>query len=399
MTNPYPGSAGTDKGTWHASEVEDLQISQGNDVRKLGETSQAIGGDFKVVKHLYHESENSAPQDFSTTANPFSPGRHHYAPQVAWTPESYGARIRIVDYPADTSSSKIALQALGATAIARVLPTNPVAGLTVFLGELRQGIPRLCGADFFKGRSSLAKSAGSEYLNREFGWLPLISDVRRFTHAVRNSQEITDQYVRNSGRKVKRHYSFPIEESVVVLNEGSRNAHPVLTPTGFYNGSGQGTRIRTTSTKTQRWFKGCFTYYLPPIDAAGGHGKRNEALRNKLYGTRITPETLWNLAPWSWAADWFGNTGDVLRNVSAFQSDGLVMPYGYIMETKTVTVSYTLTGCSYKSYAAPKNFSNSLTTVVKQRRTATPFGFGFDWGSLSSRQNLILAALGLSRHG
>lgn len=391
FSNPYPNNQPTHLATHSATRKEHLQISDGHPIQLLGKTTKDIGGDFKVVKHSYHEGNNSQARDYSFTGNPHSSGAHMRCGQWA-----HAAYVSTSTFPAVTGSTEGTLQALGTKAIAYTIPTNPIAGLSVFLGELRQGIPRLCGTDFFRGRTNLARSAGSEYLNREFGWLPLISDVRKFSYAVSNSDEITKQYVRNSGRRIKRHFKFPLETSVDTFSYGAQKAVPTLTPTGFYSGTGNGVKSMVRSTKTERWFKGCFTYYLPPLDATGGNRKRNAALRNKLYGTRVTPETLWNLAPWSWAADWFANTGDILHNVSAFQSDGLVMPYGYMMETVTVSETYTLSNQPYASYA-PTTYTQTFTTTVKQRREATPYGFGFDLSALSGRQKLILAALGLSK--
>jgi hypothetical protein len=55
------------------------------------------------------------------------------------------------------------LNALGATAVSRVEPTNPAADLSQALGELyRDGLPSLPG----KQEGNL----GSEYLNMQFGW-------------------------------------------------------------------------------------------------------------------------------------------------------------------------------------------------------------------------------------
>lgn len=123
--------------------------------------------------------------------------------------------------------------------------------------------------------------------------------------------------------------------------------------------------------------------------------KRAEA--NKLLGTRLTPEVLWNLAPWSWAADWITNTGDVLHNISMFAQDGLVLRYGYVMEETIIERTWTLHGVGFKSSPGPYNFSSTLREIHKVRRKATPFGFGVSEEAFTPRQYSILAALGMSR--
>jgi hypothetical protein len=115
------------------------------------------------------------------------------------------------------------------------------------------------------------------------------------------------------------------------------------------------------------------------------------------FGVAFTPETLWNLTPWSWAADWFSNAGDVISNLSDSQRYGLIMPYGYIMVNTIQKRTYSVSGVS--DYGGSGNVPGSITFVTesKQRGKANPFGFGVSDGDLDPGQISILAALGLSR--
>lgn len=395
-TNPYP-SASPSVWTDPAYYKEDLQESSGHAHHLLGKSTGDIGGDFRVVKHAYHEGKSSEPRHFSTVSgNPHAPGYHYEVGQYAWRQDITPER-----FPSPNLSSKLTLQALGTTAIARCTPTNPLAGLSVALGELKAGLPKLVGSDLFRNRAQIARSAGSEYLNVQFGWLPLVNDVKAFHNSMVNSDELIRKYEANSGKRLKRRYEFPVEKTTTFLDEGKQNAVPLLlTPTGYYpwGTDSRGVRTRTISFERKIWFEGCFTYYLPPYDPSGDNSKRNHQIRNYLYGSRITPETLWDLTPWSWAADWIGNFGDVLQNVSSFHNDGLVMPYGYIMESTTHTVSYLLSGQTYTSYPGQKfNYTQTFTTTGKQRVRATPYGFGLSIDSFTDRQKAIILALGLSR--
>lgn len=122
---------------------------------------------------------------------------------------------------------------------------------------------------------------------------------------------------------------------------------------------------------------------------------RNAKIAERIWGVRLNPEVLWNLTPWSWAADWVTNAEDVFANVSAFSSEGLVMRYGYVMETTTTRITDTLRPTLGKY--GPYTLQHSYGTTVKVRRRATPYGFGLDPGTFSAYQWGIIAALGISK--
>jgi len=103
----------------------------------------------------------------------------------------------------------------GPKAIQATVPTRSVASLGVALGELKKdGIPALVGAESMKHRTSVARNAGSEYLNVEFGWAPLESDIKNALRAVFESGKILSQYQRDSGKWVRRRHHFPSVSSV-----------------------------------------------------------------------------------------------------------------------------------------------------------------------------------------
>jgi len=147
------------------------------------------------------------------------------------------------------------------------------------------------------------------------------------------------------------------------------------------------------------WFSGAFRYHVPIGDSTWERLSRYEQYSNYLFGTRITPEVVWNLAPWSWAVDWFTNAGDVIHNISTLGFDGLVMQYGYAMrqELRKAVIVHTTTGNGFSGLAAGLRASRTEVIEFKQRVPANPYGFGIDDISLSKTQLAILAALGLTR--
>jgi hypothetical protein len=290
--------------------------------------------------------------------------------------------------------------AKGSTAISRCIPTNPVSGLANFLGELkRDGLPSLPGEASLYGRRTgkPLKGISQDYLSAEFAIRPIISDVRKFAEVVTHHDKVLKQYLRDSGKNIRRSYRFPVESTTV---------SSVVSPSYFPQGGNlpaswfnAGVLHKQVVTTTEAWFSGKFTYYLKLEDSMLGKLRLHTQLANKLLGVRLTPELLWNLTPWTWAVDWESNFGDVFHNISQFSHDGLVMRYGYVMEQKTITTTYTLRDYSVKSGVSGPcpPLSMTITQQRKARKRASPFGFGVTIEDLSPRQIAIIAALGISQ--
>lgn len=306
-----------------------------------------------------------------------------------------------------SGSSPAALAAFGTTAIARTIPTNATAGLGQFLGELKNLPQRFtlhkwkpearvwlnkylqAGRNFNSARKFSARAA-NDWLNLQFGWLPFVSDILDTVEAIGKMDKTLQQFARDSGKNVRRSFSMPSDiQTETVKVGGAAYGHPVP-PTWLVQTPG--VLYRTTTTTTSRWFKGCYTYYLPETGLASV-----EAKVNKVFGTRINPKLLWQLAPWSWAIDWVTNAGDVVHNWSAFSADGLVLRYGYVMETITKTDTYSLLGLALKNNTSNLDATQMFIRTTKQRVRATPYGFGLDPGTFSNRQWSIIAALGISK--
>lgn len=293
------------------------------------------------------------------------------------------------------------LDALGTTAIRHTIPTNPLSGLGVFIGELKKdGLPSKQTLKNWKTLTAKHKSTrdrargpARQYLDAQFGLLPFVSDILSFGRVVRNRAKHIKQYGRNSGRNVRRRYNFPNRQETEIKELS--NGYPVPSlHSSFYKGAGR--KTRTTTATTTMWFSGCFTYYLPGGSDAASRAARAEANANKLFGIRLNAALLWKLAPWSWAIDWVSNVGDVIHNWSAFQNDGLVMRWGYIMARHEETETTTLTGCVLSQGGTVPMLADTVKRVSKQRRRATPYGFGLKFGNFSAKQWSIISALGIA---
>lgn len=229
-------------------------------------------------------------------------------------------------------------------------------------------------------------AAGSDYLNVEFGWLPLVSDLRKMARSVIKSHDIIKNYREHGrGQKVRRGYNFP------TLSDSSSAARSDFLPIPASSSIPLGQGTVTVRRQQDIWFAGAFRYHVPVADSQMEKFAVWKSNAQKLLGVSLTPETVWNVSPWSWLVDWQSNTGDVLHNISALGRDGLVLQYGYMM-THTL-----LEGTRSARFGAAGWASATRRVETKLRTPATPFGFGFDMTALTSRQSAILAALGMSR--
>jgi hypothetical protein len=394
-TGPYSGQPFTDvlssnSGEYNHSGTQYTE-SEGHQWRTI-KGLHDVGGPFFTQKS-YVGGISSARVNFSVPAG-FHDWVNHYeysGPILPVAPDSNG----VFPFPPSHLTSDDDLDEIGATAIARANPENAIVELSTTLGELiTGGLPSLVGSSTWKDRTKAAQKAGHEYLNVQFGWLPLVSDVNKFIDVVRNANAVLKQYERDAGRPVRRRIDLSSTTSE------SESMHPDTH--AFVYGSGgnflktSGIQVLRRSISQRRWFSGAFMYHLPT-----GYNARSEMDRIHLLTQRVglapTPDTLWNLAPWSWAVDWFSNAGDVVSNVSSFSVDGTVLAYGYLMEHTIVRDTYTLTGVRDQADNEVRIAPLTLVTETKVRKRANPYGFGVQWEGLSAFQLSILTALGLTK--
>lgn len=403
----------TKRRTWTSHSFEGK--GRGHTATKLVVERQETQTDSHQVSRLGVEGDIGGK--FFTT----STWSYYVAPHVVLPEGIYDGPLFAVSNGTDgkigspAAVSVLDLAARGATAIARTIPTNPYSGAAAFIGEIREGAPRIIGSALLRERVKLmrkdaqvsatlrpkggkvASDTGSEYLNVEFGWKPLVADIRKFARAVKDSNKVITQFQRDAGRHVRRRYEFPevAESSFSERGWAPGTVFGQLRIGEFDNG------VQRTEDYYRRkvWFAGAYKYALPQGDDLLSKVKRYEQEANRLLGTRLTPDTLWQLAPWSWANDWFFNTGDVIRNLTALSFDGLALQYGYVMCEQSREVRYIWSGRYINSARqwTPVSCMTAYGGITKQRQPATPFGFGLSWDNFTPRQIAIAAAIGTRR--
>lgn len=398
----FPLASGEPFGT----ATDNLYQSEGHPInRKTGKRES--GGPF----HVTHSRAFVNPGRIAGAISQTYPSTSYSGDVI---PERFG--MFSVPVASNFNSSSLSdtrpdMDADGATAISQCAPTNPTTNLGTSIAEtFREGIPALPGIQSWKRRTNFLKSLGSEYLNVEFGWAPLTSEVHSVVGAARHHRDIMQNYENGEGKNVHREFDF--DDEVQVWNEdvGDRYLTGCGTPDQFFKGPARCQVI--VEKRVRKYFKGCFTYGGPSKTDSYGRALSFGKEADQVYGISLTPSVLWELAPWSWAVDWFSNTGDVINNVTNFALAGLVMRYGYMMKET-----------SYKMYCT---WSNAQTTlgeydlstnqfigkhdtyqggggsfgyekVEKSRSPANPFGFGVGWEDLSPTQLAITAAIGITR--
>jgi len=389
--------------TYRVAQAKQMTWSRGNPWPK-GKGKGPVGGPFDTIKTDFRFNRPIDTVDRIVQAGG--------APLVTWEgniipcnpdiPNAFREGSTWIDLAEFVPSlGDSVLGAKGAMAISQSAPTAPAADTVTGLAELlREGMPSIVGAATLKNRTHLAKSAGSEYLNVQFGWLPLVSDIRSAAQAVVDSDKIIKQLIRDSGKTVRRHYAFPVDRSIQHETlAGNMYPPPYLDINKWVNWRAAPTH--TTLIQRKVWFDGAFTYHVDP-DVYHSDFQGMVAKARYLLGVRLTPDVVWNLTPWSWLIDWVFNIGPVLTNVGLFAQDGLTLRYGYTMEETKVTHVYRFgdlwpNGGSGAIGTWEPPMTGTWTGTRKRRLEQSPFSLGLVGTDLNLRQLAILSALGISR--
>jgi len=299
----------------------------------------------------------------------------------------------------------------GSRAISVTSPTKPASSFLQAILELVRDMPKIPFQHLNQINRKdktlvepFLKGLAGDFLNGQFGWLPLVSDVLKVCSAVINCNEILKQYVRDAGPEnaVRRRYEFDPIEHITVTERTGQTLRPFEYTTQafhsdfFSSASAMRGSVTDVLTSTEKyWFSGAYCYSLPdgdnPLEKFGLYA----ALANRILGMRIDADTLWELSPWTWLADWFFDIGILMKNVSMFQQDGLVLRYGYLMRETTIQMSSTHSGLTLLS-GPTGSVTSTIRIKQKERVRATPYGFGLNPSTFDAQKWSILVALGLT---
>nr|UJQ85824.1 MAG: hypothetical protein 1 [Leviviridae sp.] len=274
----------------------------------------------------------------------------------------------------------------------RMKPTKPEFEALNALYELKD-IPFLLRQRLSE---SGLKNVGSYYLALEFGWKPLLRDIRKFVHAQHVAEIRLQQLLRDNGIPVRRRINVRSSSDTVHTSGQSYAALAPTLTTGFYQGVTP-SWSDTITTSERIWASAQFRYWLPegPRDVSW----KSQMKRRILGFDTPSPKNVWDAMPWTWLSDWFIDVGAMLETLDIGIADRLAADYLYIM--RELTIQGTRESIGYFRHEAGDYFNasaiGSATAKLLCRDKGTPFGWNVNESSLSSHQWSILGALGLSR--
>jgi hypothetical protein len=299
------------------------------------------------------------------------------------------------------------LDILGSTGWKRNRPGNAEVDSAQFFAELNR-LPSidiiLYAAKAVLGMKKTAKgllNVGNRYLDGQFGWEPFLKEIRQAYEFSDRTAKALEQLRKDNGKRVRRS-GLVLRQSQPDLVYGPYQVGQPLRPVvwGEMYGFDYGYRTYTVSFEERAWFTAGFRYNIPDL----GSSQWPDRARRALWGLNLTPSLVWEITPWSWLVDYFTNLGDVLSNMSENAAENLVADYAFVMAESVgkSTLSeraHMKNGWQPHSAATWIESSAIRTNVYKQRRQASPYNFGVTSDDISTRQKLILAALGISRLG
>jgi hypothetical protein len=362
-------------------EIQGIGTYYGSDYRPYGFAERYIGG---FVPANWNHGYSRVDFNEAGFSGPLGSG---YEPALPYGAEVYNKmRPRITDFDA--------MQGIGQNLYE--LPSQLATTSKGFSQAYRS----------MRGSSSAAKelfmpeNLASQFLNEQFGWAPFVGDLlslhRAYSRQTKRFKEISSQNNRWNRRK---RTLFNIEEQspITTIDDFAGNCYPPLL-SGFYRSSGTFVTSKLyTVTKRKVWGVGAFKFYAPEFDSMNraSEGKYGEIMRAvHYYGVQVSPSAVWELMPWSWLVDWFTNAGNVIDNITAQVFDRLMSRYAYVMCLSN-KFAFNQTTIHLKAGDIQCNWVQKI--VSKRREEASPYGFGLTSGDLTVRQQLILAAVGLTR--
>lgn len=216
--------------------------------------------------------------------------------------------------------------------------------------------------------------------------------------SLKRSTAILRQLQRDNGRVVRRRFGFPPVISVSENSFSGMYGNPYWRLDGSVHLKAPFPDVTTWSrTRRSSWFSGAFSYCIPTDASLWAQIEKYDAFTSKLFGDRVTPETVWELTPWSWLVDWKFRIGQAISSANRFSEDGLVIRYGYLMNHQVNEMEYSVPPADLRSGGKLPATFTTLRSESKGRYRATPYGFGINTGDLKDTQWAILAALGMSR--
>ncbi len=301
--------------------------------------------------------------------------------------------------------------------IASANPWKPKATLAQTILELMSGdIPTVFKnlRKYIYQLQSIKRAAGSDWLNIQFGWVPLANDIRATVEVLMKLHMLLyadDQaYRRTRGGDLgswSRLFETPYSRVLTTgspLNSSTTSDPFVkdaqgITPRSSPPPIGAGVGAWSLSTRITADFRFSAKYHRGARPNSQERGYLERAM--ELLGLEVTPAVLWELTPWTWLLDWATNLGSVASNITMLNWSNVLLDYAYltcvVKTTSSVSVKLSSSLISANTTVNGTYFGLGFESIEKVREQASPFGFSVSWDGLNPFQLSILAALGMSR--
>ncbi len=301
-------------------------------------------------------------------------------------------------WTSDNALSRADLRAEGLKLMLRAVPTTPAYNAANSIGELISeqalfGIPLKSVLD----EDQLSKGLAGEYLNLQFGILPVISDVQNYFTASNKAEQVIAQFMKDANKVVRRKRRLPTQRTTTsstttdLAVTSLQMVGGTVVPTALHR---QGKLTTTRRFTRDIWFSGAFKSFLPP-NTEDWYLKLRQY--NAVYGVIPSIQTAWELTPFSWLVDYFTNAQDFIRGAFLAGSDGSVLVRGYVMCKTHVITEYTWSGdLAINGYWIPHTLTWKVEETIHQRERTRAYGVDWSGVGLSAKQFSILTALGIS---
>lgn len=279
-------------------------------------------------------------------------------------------------------------------AIGNSHPGNPAIDLPLFLFELKD-VPHML-KDAYGLAKGLRNSAGSDrlsdvlkflaspkarakdYLAYQFGWAPLVSDLKDISGVTKWMQQRSKMLSNASQKGISRTAQLGEFQDVAVQNN-----YPYNSTNGSWYASAQ-TRRSSKSWVVSHWS-------ADPVSFATLSNKAQvNQLQRAALGLNFSLSTAWNALPWSWLTDWFIDIDSILKVRS--NRMGIRFKNASVMVHRRAEL--TVMPYVYRGLSAPPTTAYSESKSRVQVSPSIPIS-GLDF--LGGKQLAILSALQVAR--
>lgn len=275
-------------------------------------------------------------------------------------------------FPGPTEADKASLAEMAFNALFQQMPQE--VSVPNFVWELRE-----LGDMIPKVEEGLAKTAAGGYLTYEFGYLPFVSDVTKLRNLAKTVADRLSYLRRTFGIETRVScegtFSVPAREAQFLGISGS--LHRITSPsyTGHYRAGGYLYHRLNELYGVESTLRGF----------AGAMGLNNPV------------GVLWEATPYSFIADWFTRSKEVVNHLA-------VQPYTGVWEVRRLTHSFSWE-CVWDTVLLYDN-GQALMPIPVESGTCKHYARGvglpvsssvFTQEGLSPRQQMLAAALAVAR--